>query len=264
MTRLTLTDLGMMKKDGRKIACLTAYDAGFSRILDEAGVDAILVGDSLGMVLQGHASTLGVTLADMIYHTRMVERGCRRAMIITDMPFMSYATPARALGSAERMIGEGGAEVVKLEGGGAVMAETVDYLSARGIAVCGHLGLTPQSIHKLGGYHVQGREQTEAQQMLADAKCLAAAGASLLVLECVPHELAREITMQLSIPVIGIGAGADCDGQVLVLYDVLGITERQPRFSQNFLETASSIQSAVRNYVEAVKSGSFPVAGQQF
>lgn len=264
MTKLTLTDLGMMKKDGQKIACLTAYDAGFSRILDESGVDAILVGDSLGMVLQGQATTLGVTLADMIYHSRMVKAGCRHALIITDMPFMSYATPARALGSAERLVGEGGAEVVKLEGGGAVMAETVNYLSARGIAVCAHLGLTPQSIHKLGGYHVQGREQMEAEQMLADAKNLAAAGASLLVLECVPHELAREVTRQLSIPVIGIGAGADCDGQVLVLYDILGITERQPRFSQNFLETASSIQTAVRNYVAAVKSGAFPDAGRQF
>jgi len=264
MTKLTLLDLGMMKKDGRKIACLTAYDAGFSRILDEAGVDAMLVGDSLGMVLQGHATTLGVTLADMVYHTRMVKSGCRHALIITDMPFMSYATPARALGSAERLIGEGGAEVVKLEGGGVVMAETINFLSARGIAICAHLGLTPQSIHKLGGYHVQGREQTEAEQMLADAKNLAAAGASLLVLECVPHELAGEITRQLSIPVIGIGAGADCDGQVLVLYDILGITERLPRFSQNFLQSASSIQIAVRNYVAAVKSGSFPAAGQQF
>jgi 3-methyl-2-oxobutanoate hydroxymethyltransferase len=263
MTKLTLTDLGMMKKDGRKIACLTAYDAGFSRILDESGVDAILVGDSLGMALQGHATTLGVTLADMIYHTRMVTVGCRRALIITDMPFMSYATPARALGSAERLIGEGGAEVVKLEGG-AVMAETINYLSARGIAVCAHLGLTPQSIHKLGGYHVQGREQAEAEQILADARHLAAAGASLLVLECVPHELASAITRQLSIPVIGIGAGADCDGQVLVLYDILGITERQPRFSQNFLQSTSSIQSAVTNYVAAVKSGSFPAAGQHF
>jgi len=263
MTKLTLTDLGMMKKDGRKIACLTAYDAGFSRILDESGVDAILVGDSLGMVLQGHDSTLGVTLADMIYHTRMVKTGCRRAMIITDMPFMSYATPARALGSAERLIGEGGAEVVKLEGG-VVMAETINYLSARGIAVCAHLGLTPQSIHKLGGYHMQGRDQTEAEQILDDAKHLAAAGASLLVLECVPHELASAITRQLSIPVIGIGAGAECDGQVLVLYDILGITERQPRFSQNFLQSVSSIQSAVKNYVAAVKSGSFPAAGQHF
>ena len=263
MTKLTLTDLGVMKKEGRKIACLTAYDAGFSRILDESGVDVILVGDSLGMVLQGHDSTLGVTLADMIYHTRMVKTGCRRAMIITDMPFMSYATPARALGSAERLIGEAGAEVVKLEGG-AVMAETINYLSARGIAVCAHLGLTPQSIHKLGGYRVQGRDQTEAEQILADAILLAAAGASLLVLECVPHELAGAITRRLSIPVIGIGAGAECDGQVLVLYDILGITEWQPRFSQNFLLSVSSIHSAVKSYVAAVKSGAFPSAGQHF
>ena len=263
MTKLTLTDLDVMKKEGRKIACLTAYDAGFSRILDEAGVDVVLIGDSLGMVLQGHDSTLRVTLADMIYHTRMVRRGCQRAMIVADMPFMSYATPARALGSAERLIGEAGAEVVKLEGG-AVMAETINYLSSRGIAVCAHLGLTPQSIHKLGGYRVQGKDRTEAEQILADAKQLANAGASLLVLECIPHELAGTITRQLSIPVIGIGAGADCDGQVLVLYDILGITERQLRFSQNFLQTGGSIQAAVQNYVSAVKSGTFPSATQQF
>jgi 3-methyl-2-oxobutanoate hydroxymethyltransferase len=263
MTKLTLTDLDAMKKEGRKIACLTAYDAGFSRILDESGVDAILVGDSLGMVVQGRDSTLGVTLADMIYHTRMVKTGCQRAMIIADMPFMSYATPARALGSAERLIGEAGAEVVKLEGG-AVMAETINYLSARGIAVCAHLGLIPQSIHKLGGYRVQGRDQTEAEQILDDAIQLAEAGASLLVLECVPRELAGTITRQVSIPVIGIGAGADCDGQVLVLYDILGISERQLRFSQNFLQSVNSIQTAVKNYVTAVKAGSFPSADQQF
>lgn len=263
MTKLTLTDLDAMKKEGRKIACLTAYDAGFSRILDESGVDAILVGDSLGMVVQGRDSTLGVTLADMIYHTRMVKTGCQRAMIIADMPFMSYATPARALGSAERLIGEAGAEVVKLEGG-AVMAETINYLSARGIAVCAHLGLIPQSIHKLGGYRVQGRDQTEAEQIMDDAIQLAEAGASLLVLECVPRELAGTITRQVSIPVIGIGAGADCDGQVLVLYDILGISERQLRFSQNFLQSVNSIQTAVKNYVTAVKAGSFPSADQQF
>ncbi|MGH8120404.1 MAG: 3-methyl-2-oxobutanoate hydroxymethyltransferase [Gammaproteobacteria bacterium] len=261
--KVTLTELGMMKKDGRKIACLTAYDAGFSRILDEAGVDAVLVGDSLGMVLQGNATTLGVTVADMIYHARMVANACRRAMIIVDMPFMSYATPARALGNAARLVSEGGAEIVKLEGG-AVMADSINHLHAQGIAVCAHLGLTPQSIHKLGGYHVQGREQTEAERMQNDAKILAAAGASLLVLECVPPELARDITRQLSIPVIGIGAGAECDGQVLVLYDILGITERQPRFSQNFLQSATSIQSAVRNYVTAVKAGAFPAQSRHF
>ena len=263
MHKVTLTELDIMKKDGRKIACLTAYDAGFSRILDESGVDAILVGDSLGMVLQGNATTLGVTMADMIYHARMVKSACRRAMIIVDMPFMSYATPARALGNAARLVGEGGAEIVKLEGG-AVMADTINHLNAQGIAVCAHLGLTPQSIHKLGGYHVQGREQTSANRILNDAKLLAAAGAGLLVLECVPHELACDITRELTIPVIGIGAGPDCDGQVLVLYDILGITERQPRFSQNFLQTATSIQAAVGNYVTAVKSSSFPAAGRHF
>lgn len=261
MTKVTLTELGMMKKDGRRIACLTAYDAGFARILDASGVDVILVGDSLGMVVQGHDTTLGVTLADMIYHTRLVSAASRRAMVIADMPFMSYATPARALGNAARLVSEGGAEVVKLEGG-AVMADTVSYLSARGIAVCAHLGLTPQSIHKLGGYHVQGREQTDADRILEDAQLLASAGASLLVLECVPEELAHRITRQLAIPVIGIGAGAGCDGQVLVLYDVLGITERQPRFSRDFLQATASVRDAIRNYVAAVKSGAFPTRNQ--
>lgn len=263
MHKVTLTELGMMKKDGSKIACLTAYDAGFSRILDETGVDVVLVGDSLGMVVQGHATTLEVTLADMIYHTRLVSAACRRALIVADMPFMSYATPARALGNAARLISEGGAEVVKLEGG-AVMAETVRQLSAQGIAVCAHLGLTPQSIHKLGGHRVQGKEQADADRILRDASLLAEAGACLLVLECVPPDLAQAVTKAITIPVIGIGAGAACDGQVLVLYDILGISERQPRFSQNFLQSSASIQDAVRNYVAAVKSGAFPAAGRHY
>lgn len=263
MHKVTLTELGMMKKDGRKIACLTAYDAGFSRILDEAGVDVMLVGDSLGMVVQGHATTLEVTLADMIYHTRLVSAACRRALIVADMPFMSYATPARALGSAARLISEGGAEIVKLEGG-AVMAETVRQLSAQGIAVCAHLGLTPQSIHKLGGHRVQGKEQADAERILRDASLLAEAGASLLVLECVPPELAQAVTTAMTIPVIGIGAGAACDGQVLVLYDILGISQHQPRFSQNFLQSSASIQAAVGDYVAAVKSGAFPAAGRHY
>jgi 3-methyl-2-oxobutanoate hydroxymethyltransferase len=178
-------------------------------------------------------------------------------MVVVDMPFMSYATPARALGNAARLVSEGGAEIVKIEGG-AIVADTINLLHTQGIAVCAHLGLTPQSIHKLGGYHVQGRALAEADRILHDAKILAAAGASLLVLECVPPELARAVTRQLSTPVIGIGAGPDCDGQVLVLYDILGITERQPRFSRNFLGPAASIRDAVRNYVAAVRAGDFP------
>jgi 3-methyl-2-oxobutanoate hydroxymethyltransferase len=263
MTKLTLTDLGRMKRDGQKIACLTVYDAGFAVLLEEAGVDIMLVGDSLGMVLQGSTTTLGVTLADMIYHTRLVKTACHRAMLVADMPYMSYATPARALGNAARLVSEGGAEIIKLEGGREV-AGTIRFLNEHGIAVCAHLGLTPQSIHKLGGYRVQGREPQAAGRILNDARLLEEAGASLLVLECVPHELAGEIVRQCSIPVIGIGAGRDCDGQVLVLYDILGISAKQPRFSQNFLESATSIRMAIQNYVTAVKSGTFPSADQHF
>lgn len=263
MQKVTLNTLKEMKKQGRKIACLTAYDAGFARLLDQASMDVILVGDSLGMVLHGENTTLKVSMNDMIYHTRIVKAGCGRALIIGDMPFMSYATPAQALGNAARLMSEGGAEVVKLEGG-AVVADIISHLDRHGIPVCAHLGLTPQSVHKLGGYHVQGRDQQTAKQILDDAKLLEKAGAAMLVLECVPHQLAQEVTGALSIPVIGIGAGAQCDGQVLVLYDILGITERQPRFSKNFLESETSIQSAIEKYVNAVRAGEFPAAEHQF
>ncbi|MBI4005619.1 MAG: 3-methyl-2-oxobutanoate hydroxymethyltransferase [Gammaproteobacteria bacterium] len=263
MGKVTINTLKEMKKSGEKIASLTAYDANFARILDEAHIDVILVGDSLGMVLQGEETTLKVSMSDMIYHTRMVKRGCKRAMIVGDMPFMSYTTPAQALGNAARFLSDGGAEVVKLEGG-SVIADTVCYLDKHGIPVCAHLGLTPQSIHKFGGYHVQGRESKTANQIMNDAKLLEEAGAVMLVLECVPHQLAADITEILKIPVIGIGAGSKCDGQVLVLYDILGITERQPGFSKNFLESATSIKIAVENYVSAVKSAQFPTAEHQF
>ncbi len=263
MEKVTLKTLGRMKREGVKIASLTAYDAGFARLLDEAGVDVILVGDSLGMVLQGGETTLKVTMSDMIYHTRLVKQGCRRALIVSDMPFMSYATPAQALGNAARLVSEGGAEVVKLEGG-AVVADVISHLDRHGIAVCAHLGLTPQSIHKFGGYHVQGREQETAERIISDAKRLEKAGASMLVLECVPFALAGEVTRQLGIPVIGIGAGAACDGQVLVLYDVLGISARQPGFSKNFLASCGSIRTAVETYVAEVRSGSFPAEEHQY
>ena len=263
MQQVTLNTLKETKLAGKKIVCLTAYDAGFARLLDKAGVDVILVGDSLGMVLHGENTTLKVSMSDMIYHTRIVKAGCERALIVGDMPFMSYASPAQALGNAARLMSEGGAEVVKLEGG-AVIADTIRYLDQHGIPVCAHLGLTPQSVHKLGGYHVQGRDEDTAKQILEDAKLLEQAGAVMLVLECVPHQLAAEITGSLSIPVIGIGAGAQCDGQVLVLYDILGITERQLRFSKNFLDPATSIQSAIENYIKAVRSGEFPAAEHQY
>ncbi|MDO9372180.1 MAG: 3-methyl-2-oxobutanoate hydroxymethyltransferase [Gammaproteobacteria bacterium] len=263
MKPVTLTTLREMKQRGEKIACLTAYDASFAAALDAAGVDLIMVGDSLGMVVQGHDSTLPVTLADMIYHTRCVRRGSQRAFIVTDLPFMSYASSAQALGNAARLMQEGGAHMVKLEGG-AWLADTVHELTQRGMPVCAHLGLLPQSVHQLGGYRVQGRDVSSAQTLLSDARALEQAGAGLLVLECVPDTLAQQITQALKLPVIGIGAGAHCDGQVLVLHDVLGLTPKPPKFSKNFLHDAADIPSAARAYVSAVKAGEFPAPEHSF
>lgn len=264
MSAVTLTTLREMKRTGEKIACLTAYDASFARLLEAAGVDLLMVGDSLGMVVQGQDSTLPVSVADMIYHAQNVKRGSERAFIVVDMPFMSYATPAQALGNAARIMQEGGAHAVKFEGG-ARLADTVHQLSERGIPVCAHLGLLPQSVHQLGGYRVQGRDAASANTMLEDARSLAAAGAALLVLECVPNELAAEITHALEIPVIGIGAGAACNGQVLVTYDILGLTPgKRPKFSKDFLRGAGSLHDAVAAYVKAVKALTFPAAEHSF
>ena len=258
MSRITLSSLQRMKQQGERIAVLTAYDASFAALLDEAGIDIILVGDSLGMVVQGQASTLPVTVDEMVYHTAMVCRGSQRAMVVSDLPFMSYATSEQALHSASRLMKEGGAQMVKLEGG-REMAETVRRLSMAGIPVCAHLGLLPQSVHKMGGYRVQGRDDEAATRIQQDAQLLQEAGADLLVLECVPRELAAAITRQLHIPVIGIGAGADTDGQVLVLYDMLGITPgRRPSFSHDFLAEGGSVVSALQAYVTAVRAGHFP------
>ncbi|MGA7800728.1 MAG: 3-methyl-2-oxobutanoate hydroxymethyltransferase [Gammaproteobacteria bacterium] len=255
---ITLPDLARMKQAGEKIACLTAYDASFAALAQMAGVEVVLVGDSLGMVIQGRDSTLPVTLADMIYHSVCVARAGGRALRVVDMPFMSYASTAQALANAARLMAEGGAHMVKLEGG-AVIAETVGSLTAHGIPVCGHLGLLPQSVHKLGGYRVQGRDASSAQAIVTDALALQQAGAGLLVLECVPTELGGQIARQLSIPVIGIGAGPQCDGQVLVLYDILGITPgKRPRFCKDFLAGHDGIPAALGSYVQAVKSGAFP------
>jgi 3-methyl-2-oxobutanoate hydroxymethyltransferase len=243
---------------------LTAYDASFSHALEEAGVEVILVGDSLGMVIQGQESTLPVTVDDMVYHTANVVRGSEKAFIIADLPFMSYANADQAIANAARLMAEGGAQMVKLEGG-AVIADTIAELTARGIPVCAHLGLLPQSVHRLGGYIVQGREQEAADELLADALKLEQAGADMLVLECVPAALAARVTDALSIPVIGIGAGKNCDGQVLVLYDMLGLTPgRRPRFSHDFLADTGAIQAAITKYVQDVKSGAFPTPEQQF
>ncbi len=262
-TTVTVRSLLEMKAAGRKISCLTCYDAGFARLLEAAGVEVLLVGDSLGMVVQGRESTLPVTVDDMIYHTRNVARVRQSALIAADMPFMSYRSPDQALESAGRLMKEGGAHMVKLEGG-ASQLETVRRLSMLGIPVCGHLGLLPQSVHKLGGYRVQGRDAAVALSIREDALALQEAGADLLVLECVPASLAAEITRQLTIPVIGIGAGPATDGQVLVLYDLLGMNAKPPRFVRNFLAQGASIQQALQAYVQAVRDGSFPSREQSY
>ena len=256
---ITVPKLRQMKAERQPIVSLTAYDASFARLLDASGVDVILVGDSLGMVVQGHGSTLPVTVADIVYHTACVSRGLRSALLIADMPFLSYATPARALESAMPMLSTGGASMVKLEGAGP-MLESIRFLSEREVPVCAHLGLTPQSVLRLGGYKVQGREQAAAERLLDDARAVADAGAELLVLECVPSTLAAQVTAALAIPTIGIGAGPDCDGQILVLHDMLGINSghRRPRFVKNFLEGATSIEAAVQAYAAAVRNRSFP------
>jgi 3-methyl-2-oxobutanoate hydroxymethyltransferase len=254
---VTLQRLRTMRAEGEKIAMLTCYDATFARVLDEAGVDCLLVGDSLGMVLQGHSSTVPVTLDEMAYHTRCVARGSRAAWVIGDLPFASYQeSKEQALHSASILM-QAGAQMVKLEGGGWT-TETVRFLVERGIPVCGHLGLTPQSVHALGGWRVQGRGDEAAATLKDHARALADAGAAMLVLELVPAQLATSITKKLNIPVIGIGAGRDCSGQVLVLHDALGLHPSPPRFVRDFMQGAGSIADAVRRFVEAVKDASFP------
>ena len=256
--KLTITSLQAMKQAGEKIACLTAYDASFAQQLDTAGVDVVLVGDSLGMVVQGHETTLPVTVADMLYHSKAVSRGLERALLMVDMPYLSYTSPQQALDNAGSFMQQANAQMVKLEGG-VEQAEIVATLVQHGIPVCAHLGLQPQRVHKLGGYRVQGREQEAAAVMLEEARQLELAGADMMLLECVPQQLADNITAALDIPVIGIGAGAGCDGQILVLYDILGISAgRVPRFSRNFIADAGGIEAAIRSYVDAVKSGRFP------
>jgi len=257
-SKVTIRQLLKMKADGEKIVCLTAYDVSFAKVLDDAGVDVVLVGDSLGMVMQGLDNTLPVTMNDMVYHSRCVAIGLSRALLMVDMPFMSHISPEIALQNAGRLMKESGAQIVKLEGG-SEQCEVVSALTSNGIPVCAHLGLQPQRVHKLGGYRVQGREADDAERMLNEASILEQAGADALLLECVPSELAKKITEAVSIPVIGIGAGRDVDGQVLVLQDILGITPgRAPKFSQNFMTGAGSIQQAVSDFVTAVKTKAFP------
>ncbi len=256
--RVTLASLRKAKLEGRRFASLTAYDASFAELEDAAGIEVILVGDSLGMVVQGHRSTIPVTMEHVVYHTALVARGAASALVMGDMPFMSFATVDVARRNAARLMQEGGAEIVKLEGTGA-QAETVEALSAQGIPVCAHLGLRPQAVHKAGAYKIQGREPEAAKALMDDAAALEQAGADMLLLECVPATLAKKITERAQVPVIGIGAGVHCDGQILVLYDMLGITPgRRPSFSKDFLIEANGIPAALEAYVNAVKSGSFP------
>jgi 3-methyl-2-oxobutanoate hydroxymethyltransferase len=255
---VNVATLREMRQVREPIACLTAYDASFAELVDRAGTDVVLVGDSLGMVIQGLDTTVPVTMDDMVYHTRCVARGLRRAFLMADMPFMSYTTPPQALDNAVRLMQEGGAMMVKLEIGHGQVG-IVEYLAKQDIPLCAHLGLKPQSVHKLGGFKVQGREQQAAEQMIADARALESAGADTLLLECVPNGLAESIRNAVQVPVIGIGAGPAVDGQILVLYDVLGITQgRTPRFVKNFLHGRDAPLEALRAYVRAVKDRSYP------
>jgi 3-methyl-2-oxobutanoate hydroxymethyltransferase len=261
---MTIPRLRDMKGKGEKIVALTAYDASFAAACDAGGVDVVLVGDSLGMVVQGHSSTLPVSLDDMVYHTAAVARGVSNALLIADLPFMSFRNADAAMQSSARLMAEGGAAMVKLEGADYVL-DVIDALARRSVPVCAHLGLTPQSVHKLGGYRVQGKTKAAGERLFTDAKAVEAAGADLLVLECVPAALAKRISAEISIPTIGIGAGVDCDGQVLVLYDMLGITlGKRPRFSKNFLTDHHSIVDAIRAYVSAVRKKEFPAAEHSF
>ncbi len=262
--RVTVSRLAEMKAAGEKIVCLTAYDASFGRVLDDNGIDVVLVGDSLGMVVQGEDTTLPVTMDDMVYHTAAVRSGVSRALLMADMPFLSYTSVEAALENAGALMKESGAEMVKLEGG-SDQADIVTALTRHGIPVCAHLGLQPQRVHKLGGYKVQGRDASAADFMLTEAKVLERAGADVMLLECVPAALAKRITAALSIPVIGIGAGSDTDGQILVLYDILGISAgRIPRFSHNFMAQSDDIAAAVQAYATAVRKQTFPGEEHEF
>ena len=254
---VTISKLQEMRQAGEKIAVLTAYDASFAALMDQAGIDVILIGDSLGNIVQGETSTLPVTIEHMVYHTSCVAKGQASAFLIADMPFGSYSTPEQAMQSAAQLM-KAGAHMVKLEGG-AWLAETVKFLVERSVPVCGHLGLLPQSVHTLGGFKVQGKSTESAQTLINDAKALQEAGAQLLVLEAIPSDLGKKVTESIQIPTIGIGAGADCSGQVLVMHDMLGaFPGRSPKFVKNFLSGQGSIEEAFKCYVQEVKTGKFP------
>ena len=255
---VNVATLAKMKAEGEPIACLTAYDASYGALVDAAGVDLVLVGDSLGMVIQGHDTTVPVTVSDIIYHTKTVARGLRRAFLVSDMPFMSYTNPGQALQNAVQMMQEGGAMMIKLEGGDGQL-EIVEHLARHDIPVCAHLGLKPQSVHKIGGFKVQGRDAEQASKMIDTAKRLQDSGADLVLLECVPNELGEKIRAAIEVPVIGIGAGPNVDGQILVLYDILDITQgRTPKFVRNFMSGNDSPLAAIQSYVKSVKEREYP------
>jgi 3-methyl-2-oxobutanoate hydroxymethyltransferase len=259
----TVPGLRAMKSRGEKIVVLTCYDASFAAQMEAAGIDVARVGDSLGNVVQGQTSTVPVTLDQMVYHTSLVARGLRSTLLVADLPFMQYRDPATALAASARLMAEGGAAMVKLEGGADWTCEVIAALTSRDIPVCAHLGLTPQSVHKMGGYRMQGKTDEAAARLLAESQAVARAGAELLVLESVPAALAGQITRELPIPTIGIGAGLDCDGQVLVCYDMLGITPgRRPKFSKDFLAGRGSIRDAITDYADDVRAGRFPAPEQ--
>jgi 3-methyl-2-oxobutanoate hydroxymethyltransferase len=261
---VTLSTLAEMRSAGQKIACLTAYDASFAALVDAAGTDVVLVGDSVGMVIQGYDTTVPVTMDQMVYHCQAVSRGLSRAFLMVDMPFMSYPSREVALANAVRLMQEGGARMVKLESGSA-QVDIVGFLAHHDIAVCAHLGLRPQSVHKTGGFRVQGREQAAAERMIDEAQALEAAGADMLLLECIPAALGKQVTEAVHVPVIGIGAGPDTDGQILVLYDILDLTlGRKPRFVRNFMEGAATPLAAIEAYVKAVHDRSYPAAEHCF
>lgn len=256
---VSVPSLRKMKQDGTPIVALTGYDASFAHVLDAAGIDVVLVGDSLGMVVQGHATTLPVTVDDIVYHCAAVRRGLSRALLMADMPFLSYATPEQALATAKRLLVDAGAAMVKLEGGQDCVVDVIRFLVEREVPVCAHLGLTPQSVLRMGGFRVQGREEAAQKKMIEQAHAVAAAGAEALVLECVPAQLAAQITRAIDIPTIGIGAGVDCDGQILVSYDLLGITPgKRVRFTKDFLIETGSVHRAIERYAEDVRARRFP------
>ena len=257
MSKITTSTLLKMKQQGEKISTITAYDASFAKLFDQAGIHAILIGDSLGMVLQGQEDTLPVSIDDMVYHTQCVKRGVEKTLIIGDMPFMSYANLEQALTNAAKLM-QAGASMVKMEGG-AWLVDTIKALVERGIPVCAHLGLTPQSVNVFGGFKVQGRQDEQAQQMIKDAQALEAAGAQLLVLECIPAPLGKAISEAITIPTIGIGAGKDTDGQILVMHDALGISySYMPKFSRNILKETGDIKKSIELYINEVSQGNFP------